>query len=113
MIDVSDGLSVDLSHLCEESGVGAEIHLDRLPLSPEIRHFQRQPYRLALHGGEDYELLFSVPPRNLRSLSRLQNKHKITFIGRMIEKKKIFLIDRSGKRSPLKIRGYQHFGVRS
>jgi thiamine-monophosphate kinase len=109
MIDISDGLSVDLSHLCEESGVGAEIHLGRLPLSPEIHHFQRQPYRLALHGGEDYELLFSVPPQNLRFLSRLQKKHKITFIGQMIKKKEIFLIDRRGKRRPLKIKGYQHF----
>ncbi|NIM91680.1 MAG: thiamine-phosphate kinase [Candidatus Aminicenantes bacterium] len=109
MIDISDGLSVDLSHLCEESEVGAEIHLDRLPLSQEIHHFQRQPYRLALHGGEDYELLFSVPPQNLRSLSRLQKKHQITFIGRMIEKRQIFLIDRGGRRSPLSIKGYQHF----
>lgn len=109
MIDVSDGLSVDLSHLCEESGVGAEIHLDKLPLSPEIHRFQRQPYRLALHGGEDYELLFSVPPQSLRSLSRLQKKYKITFIGRMIKKKEIFLIDHRGKRKPLEIKGYQHF----
>jgi thiamine-monophosphate kinase len=109
MIDISDGLSVDLSHLCEESGVGAEMRLDSLPLSPEIHHFQKQPYRLALHGGEDYELLFSVPPQNLRFLSRLQKKHKITFIGQMIKKKEIFLIDRRGKRRPLKIRGYQHF----
>jgi thiamine-monophosphate kinase len=113
MIDISDGLSVDLSHLCEESGVGAEIHLDRLPLSPEIQHFQRQPYRLALHGGEDYELLFSVPPQDLRSLSRLQKNHKITFIGQMVKKKEIFLIDRRGNRRPLKIKGYQHFGVRA
>ena len=109
MIDISDGLSVDLSHLCEESGVGAEIYLDRLPLSPEIQHFQRQPYRLALHGGEDYELLFSVPPQELQSLSRLQKNHKITFIGQMVKKKEIFLIDRRGNRRPLKIKGFQHF----
>jgi len=109
MIDVSDGLSVDLSHLCEESGVGAEIYLDRLPLSPEICRFQRQPYRVALHGGEDYELLFTVPPQNLRSLSKLEKKHKMTFIGQMVKKKEITLVDRRGKRKPLKIRGYQHF----
>jgi len=109
MIDVSDGLSVDLSHLCEESGTGAEIHLSRLPLSPEIRHFQRQPYRLALHGGEEYELLFSVPPEKLRTLSRLQKKFKISLIGQMIKRKGIFLIDSQGKRRPLEIKGYQHF----
>jgi len=109
MIDVSDGLSVDLFHLCQESRVGAEIYLEKLPLSPEIHNFQKQPYRLALHGGEDFQLLFTVPPQNLKSLLRLQKKHKITSIGKVIKKRAILLVDRKGKRKPLAIRGYQHF----
>jgi len=109
MIDVSDGLSVDLSHLCQESGVGAEVYLDRLPLSPEIYHFRKQPYGLALHGGEDYQLLFTVPPQNLKFLLRLQKKYRITSIGRIIKKRQIFLVNQKGKRKPLKISGYQHF----
>jgi len=109
MIDVSDGLSTDLYNLCQESGGGAEIFLGKLPLSPGIRHIQRQPYRLALHGGEDYQLLFTVPPQNQKSLLRLQKKYKITLIGKIIKKKEIFLISRQGKRNPLKIKGYQHF----
>ncbi|MFP4082906.1 MAG: thiamine-phosphate kinase [Candidatus Aminicenantes bacterium] len=109
MIDVSDGLSVDLSHLCQESGCGAEIDVRRLPLSPELRSWQRKAVDFALHGGEDYRLLFSVPPERAGSLSLLQKKYKLTFIGRMIKKKSLYLIDQKGKKKPLKIRGYQHF----
>lgn len=110
MIDVSDGLSVDLFHLCEESGCGAEIRLERLPLSPELRFRQRMAFDFALHGGEDYQILFSVPPEKIDFLSKLQKKYKITSIGRIIEKKGMYLIDQKGERKPLTIKGYQHFG---
>ena len=110
MIDVSDGLSVDLHHLCRESGVGAEIYSDKLPLSSELCHFQKQPSRLALHGGEDYQLLFSVSPRKLSSLLKIQEKYKITCIGKILKGKKIFEVNRQGNKRPLELKGFQHFG---
>jgi len=113
MIDISDGLSVDLSNLCQESGCGAEIYQETLPLSPGLVFWQRKPYDLALHGGEDYQLLFSVPPEKLGTMAKLQKRFKITRIGKMIQKKGIYLIDRQGKRKRLALRGYQHFQIRS
>jgi thiamine-monophosphate kinase len=109
MIDVSDGLSVDLLHICDESRCGAKIELGRLPLSPSLRYFQKRAFPLALHGGEDFQLLFSVAPQNLESISKLQKKFKITEIGRLTRKKGIFLIDRKGKKRPLQIKGYEHW----
>lgn len=67
MIDVSDGLMQDLGHLCAASGVGARIDLARLPCRPAVR---RAGLELALAGGEDYELLFTVPPRRAAALAR-------------------------------------------
>lgn len=109
MIDISDGLSVDLFHLCEESGLGAEIDVERLPLSPEIRHFAKAPASLALHGGEDYQLLFSVAPQKLNFMIKLGKVYQLTSIGRMTQKKGIFIFDRQGKRVRLEIKGYEHF----
>jgi len=109
MIDISDGLSVDLLHLCEESRCGARVSQEKLPLSPELRFWQRKPYRFALHGGEDYELLFSVPPQKMDFILKLKKKFKITCIGKMIRGKNLYLIDRRGVIEPLEIRGYQHF----
>lgn len=109
MIDISDGLSIDLSNLCQESGCGAEIDQRKLPLSSELCFWQRRLYDFALHGGEDYQLLFSVPPENEGTLLRLQKKYKITCIGRMILKKGLYLFDRRGVKRPLEVKGYQHF----
>lgn len=109
MIDVSDGLSVDLEHICQESGCGAEIKLEKLPLSPELGTFQRKPYDFALHGGEDYQLLFSVSSEKIKSISRLQKKYMITSIGCMIPEREIILVDQRGKRKRLEIKGWEHF----
>ena len=113
MIDISDGLSVDLNHLCQESGCGAEVDQEKLPLSTELRFWQRRPYEIALHGGEDYQLLFSVSPENQKDISGLQKRYRITLIGRMSRKKGIYLVNKRGEKKQLKIKGYQHFsGVR-
>lgn len=109
MIDISDGLSVDLSHICQESGCGAEIHKKNLPLSPELRRWQRKAFHFALHGGEDYQLLFTAPPKKVTDIYDLQRKYRITFIGKMTEGKEIYLVDDRGRKKPLEIKGYQHF----
>jgi thiamine-monophosphate kinase len=108
MIDMSDGLSVDLDHLCEESGTGALIELAALPLSPEIRRFEKDCVELALHGGEDYQLLFTVSPRKSPGLAALRKKLKVYRIGRMTREPGIRVIDEKGKKQPLSIRGYEH-----
>ncbi len=108
MIDISDGLSVDLFHLSEESRVGAEVYLARLPLSPDLLSFVKKPEGLALHGGEDYKLLFTVNPENLGIIERLQKKHKVYWIGETKRKSGIFLTDEKGKKRPLEIRGFEH-----
>lgn len=109
MIDISDGLSVDLLNLCQESGCGAEIERERLPLSPELRFWQRKPYDFALHGGEDYQLLFSVPHEKMDGIAELQKKYEFTCIGKMTSEKGIYLRDRQGRRKPVKPKGYEHF----
>jgi thiamine-monophosphate kinase len=63
MMDLSDGLSVDLPRLCAASGTGAEIWGDKLPTFPPANLWQCDPLALALHGGEDFELLFAIPAR--------------------------------------------------
>jgi len=110
MIDTSDGLSVDLMHICDESGVGAEIELSSLPLSAGMKIFGgKRSVAYALHGGEDFGLLFTSPPAKGRLLDRLAKKFRITKIGRITRKKGIHLVDRSGRRTPLEIKGYEHF----
>jgi thiamine-monophosphate kinase len=109
MIDCSDGLSVDLNHICESSGFGAEIDLTKLPLSPALRKTQKNPLPMALHGGEDFELIFTVRASALPSVARIGKKFKVTEIGRITKEKGIFAVNAQGKRSHLEIKGYEHF----
>ncbi len=67
MIDTSDGLSTDLAHLCEESGVGAELDAALIPRARVGKPAREVDLDLALHGGEDYELLFTAAARQARS----------------------------------------------
>lgn len=110
MIDISDGLSSDLGHLCEESRVGAEISADQIPLSKDIlnaaKHLKAIPLHYALSGGEDYELLFTVSTSKLKKFSSL--KIESTQIGTIIAGYKMFLND-SGKRAILTPKGFSHF----
>jgi thiamine-monophosphate kinase len=104
MIDLSDGLSVDLAHICEESGVGAWISEAAVP------HWPRATLEQALHGGDDYELLFTVPAaKNARVPAEIAGV-PITYIGTVVKQKGIWLVDREMKsRRPLERRGWQHF----
>lgn len=112
MIDLSDGLSVDLRHICEESGTGAEIDLQAIPLSAGMRTYGGdRALDFALHGGEDFQLLFTVPPERAKAdlLKAAAGRFPLTYIGRIRERKGVFGIDAAGRRAPIAARGYEHF----
>lgn len=115
MMDISDGLSTDLLRLAERSGVGVELEVAQIPLSPTLRRFTRQtktdPYRYALHGGEDYELLFAVPEDRQKRMETLIRRKKITAtpIGRCLNKKRGCMARIGDDLSPLLPQGYDHF----
>jgi thiamine-monophosphate kinase len=103
MIDTSDGLSVDLAHICEESGVGAVIYSESLPRLPG-----RKGLRFALHGGEDYELVFTAGPK--RHVAGQIDGVRVTRIGEIVHGKAICVADAQGRSRPLLPEGWQHFG---
>jgi thiamine-monophosphate kinase len=107
MIDTSDGLSTDLAHICEESSVGAELFSKDIPRAKVGRPARPVDLRLALHGGEDYELLFTASARKAVP-SRIAGI-PITKIGRIIRGSRMFLLDEKGRRHELKPGGWQHF----
>ena len=115
-IDISDGLSGDLRHICEESHVGADIDLGALPLSPACRAYAASrkfdPVDLALTGGEDYELLFTVSPRRRPRFERtaLERGFSLTCIGKIHPLRfGIQAISPHGRRHRLANTSYEHF----
>jgi thiamine-monophosphate kinase len=114
-IDLSDGLSGDLAHLCEQSRVGAEVAPSALPLSGELLAYaaahRADPTRLALTGGEDYELLFTGSPRNHAKVMRLapETGCRISCIGTITAQRGLRLRDSSGALRALPILSYRHF----
>lgn len=102
MMDVSDGLSIDLARLCEASGVGACIVEAALP------RLEQTALRHALHGGEDLELLFTVPPERSRRLPRRLGTVPLTRIGKITSERQLWLI-RDRRKQPLPILGFEHF----
>ncbi len=117
-IDLSDGLSGDVAHLCAQSGVGAEIEATALPLSPAARAYAAawgiDPIRLALDGGEDYELLFTVSPRHraaVRAAARL-TKCRVSCIGTVRPERFGLRLKRGKGAERLVPHGYQHFQAR-
>jgi thiamine-monophosphate kinase len=112
MIDTSDGLSTDLGHICKASGVGAKVFLAKIPLVNVPLELQRtglNPIRLAVDGGEDYELLFTVPKRLAGRLPRELGGVPITAIGEIVRGKKILLVDAEGRGRPLRPGGWDPF----
>lgn len=105
MMDISDGLFIDLSRLCKESGVGANIYADKIPISEELRrtseYLSLSPLDLAVGGGEDYELLFTAPS---------DIKIDAFCIGE-ITGGQLRVIDQKGKNKKINIKGYRHFAL--
>jgi thiamine-monophosphate kinase len=115
-IDLSDGLSGDLRHLCDESKVGVELDLSAIPLSPACRAYARSlrldPVSVALAGGEDYELLFTVAPRNRERLEREAKRggFRVSNIGTIRPARLGRRATVPGKASrPLTVTSYEHF----
>jgi thiamine-monophosphate kinase len=107
MIDISDGLSTDLGHICEESGVGAELQAEAIPLARVGKTARELDLHFALHGGEDYELLFTVP-RGQRLPAKMAGI-PITRIGEITRGRKVLLRNKKGVRHGLSPRGWEHF----
>jgi thiamine-monophosphate kinase len=107
MIDLSDGLSTDLEHICQESHVGADIEAAAIPQAQAGlgKNKSRVGLELALHGGEDYELLFT----SARSIPSTVAGVKVTRIGRTTKSPGIRLIGADRKRRSLKPEGWEHF----
>jgi thiamine-monophosphate kinase len=105
MIDISDGLLIDLSRICGESGVGARLYAERLPVSNQLKmaagYLKIDPLTLVLGGGEDYELLFTAPGnRRVDALC----------IGEITESG-LAVVDERGRVKSVSVKGYEHFAV--
>jgi thiamine-monophosphate kinase len=115
-IDLSDGLSTDLRHICEESGLGAELDAAAIPVHQLAQQAERDGWvpsalSLALHGGEDYELLFTAPkwsniPRkiagvNIHPVGQMHPRHP--------RRPRVMLRERNGQTRPLEPGGWEHF----
>jgi thiamine-monophosphate kinase len=116
MMDLSDGLSTDLARLCAASGVGACLHADRIPriatstlsTAPAAK-LSLDPLQLALHGGDDYELLFTVSPRRVKKLRKAPGFRQLTAIGEVTREQRIVLIAADGVATPLDPHGWDPF----
>jgi thiamine-monophosphate kinase len=104
-IDCSDGLGIDLARLCAASGVGVELEASRIPNADRAlaEHLKLDPLELALAGGEDYVLLFTLPAR-----ARPPVGDGITRIGRIVEDTGVIVIDHAGDRVDISDRGFDH-----
>ncbi len=114
MIDTSDGFLGDLGHICEESGVGAELFKERLPVSKDLleaaRRLNRDPYDLFLGDSDDYELVITCRPQDVALLRSASGPVPLAEVGRITDAAgEIALILADGTRNPIKASGWDHF----
>ena len=112
MMDLSDGLSTDLPRLCAASGVGARIEatkLSRVRLPKSGRRCNDDSLEMALHGGDDYELLFTVPRLKLKRIPRSFHGIPLTAIGEITRERTLLLVEGSGREVQLPNRGWDPF----
>ena len=108
MIDVSDGLSSEIMHICSQSKVGCKIYEDKLPLDPQVistcEEFELDSTMVALSGGEDYELLFTVP---IADFDKVKGNPNFSVIGHITEENQgLNLVTRAGQEIELKAQGW-------
>jgi len=116
MMDISDGLLLDLSRLCAESAAGARIDLSRVPVARQLAELSRvtqaDPLELALSGGEDYELLATIGPGAVGDAAAKVDKRygvPLSDIGEIVEHGFV-AVDAAGRERPIEPRGWDHFG---
>jgi thiamine-monophosphate kinase len=116
LLDISDGLSSDLRHICEASGVGARLDAACIPVAEEVRQvaaaLQADPLTFALHGGEDFELCISAPPKcivDVRDRFERQFGCPLVRVGTIQTGNGVTLTFPDGTQQPLQARGYDHF----
>ncbi len=111
MIDISDGLSSEVLHLCEQSQVGCNLYEDKIPLDPTVittsEEFKMDSTMIALSGGEDYELLFTI---DQKEFPKIKGNPNLTVIGHMTKSSEgSHLITRANTKIPLKAQGWNSF----
>lgn len=116
MMDLSDGLSMDLPRLCAASGVGARVEAAKIPAA-RLRNqgagkLGIDSMALALHGGDDYELLFSVPQTKSQRIPRAFQGLPLTAIGEVTSQRELLLVDEVGREAPLLNQGWDPFRQR-
>jgi len=112
MMDLSDGLSSDLPRLCAASAVGARVEKVKIPqvqtTELALKH-GHDPWQLALHGGDDYELLFTVPPRKAKLLPKSFRDVRLTPIGKITRKRELLVLEENGRARQLMPGGWDPF----
>ena len=111
MIDISDGLSSEILHLCTQSEVGCDVFEDKIPLDPQVisscEEFDIDSTTVALNGGEDYELLFTISQADY---DKIKGNPNLTVIGYMKEKEAgAHLVTRAETKIPIKAQGWRNF----
>jgi thiamine-monophosphate kinase len=111
MIDISDGLSSEILHLCKQSNVGCNLYEDKIPLDPTVistcEEFNLDSSLVALSGGEDYELLFTI---DQKKFPKIKGNPNFTVLGHVTEKQEgAYLISRNNSKIPLTAQGWDSF----
>jgi thiamine-monophosphate kinase len=116
MMDISDGLATDLAHLCTESGVGAEIQQDLLPVSMLLESAAKEldaaVIDWVLKGGEDYQLLFTTKASDEQKIIQLvsdESGREISCLGKIVKDQGVFLYNYGSERKEISYQGYDHF----